>query len=69
MIKIGKVHGSIQIIKIIDGEPHIADDPKGKFKWVPTIMEPRRLKTFKPICEIGLVMKLMDLEREKKILK
>ena len=47
----GKIHGSFQVIKIIDGKPHTIDREKGKYKWFPTVMEESRLKKFRPISE------------------
>jgi hypothetical protein len=51
----GKIHGYLEIIKIVDGVPFILDKVKGEFKWVETVMEVSRLKKFRPISVEGLV--------------
>lgn len=54
-LMIGKVHGHMEIIKLIEGRPHIADKEKKKFVWTPTVMENKRLNRFRPITVIELV--------------
>jgi len=45
--KIGKVHGTLEIYKIIEGVPHFAEErKKGKIKWQGTVVCPERMKTF-----------------------
>lgn len=54
-LKIGKVHGHTQFIRVIDGKPHIKDTSKGKLVWTETIMEESRIKKFKPISELEMI--------------
>lgn len=44
---IGKVHGRVEVFKIIDDVPHFPEEvKKGKIKWQSTIVDPNRMKTF-----------------------
>jgi len=54
-LKIGKVHGHVTFIRIIDGKPHLRDTSKGKLVWTETIMEESRIKKFKPISELEMI--------------
>ena len=49
-LKIGKVHGRTEIIKMIDDVPHYPEEgKKGKIKWQATVVDPKRLATFEDI--------------------
>ena len=46
-LKIGTVHGKIEVIKIIGDVPHYSEEgKKGKIKWQATVVCPERMKTF-----------------------
>jgi len=46
-LKIGKVHGSTSVLKIINDVPHYPEEgKKGKIQWQATVVDPQRLATF-----------------------
>jgi len=50
MIKIGKIHGRIEVYKIINDVPYYPEEgKKGKIKWQATVLDPNRLAIFKDI--------------------
>ena len=55
MYKIGKIHGHIKVIKVIDNKPHIPSKKKGKWEWIETIIETKRLKKFRAISDCELI--------------
>lgn len=57
--KILKIHGYNQIIKMIDGKPHIPDKKDKRFIWVETIIDPKRMKKFKEINDAEIIEKFL----------
>ena len=64
-IVLGKVHGREEIYKIIDGTPHQLERDGKKYKWVPTILDPNRLKRFRTISAEFLIEEY--LKRSQKV--
>lgn len=60
-LKKATIHGRLQIIKIIDGEPYLPEKDKKKgWLWVPTLIEESRLKKFRDISEQEMAVMLME---------
>jgi len=48
-LRIGKIHKREELIRVINGEPHILDKTKEGIVWVGTIIPPDRFKRFRPV--------------------
>ena len=67
MIKIGKIHDSLTIIKVEGDEVYLPEKDGKKFKWYATIITPERLKKFRPIQDEELAHMIMQNDIEKRI--